>query len=335
MNKRNINLSILAVLFAVPCVFPHCVKASDKEAGTKTAQFLKMASGARAAAMGEAFAAAAEDAFALDWNPASVTNIPYRSVAFMHSLYLADTSLSYLSYGENTGDMGSWSIAAKYMNYGSMESTDEHGLSAKDMSPFDLAVSIGFSCYVTGFNKDPEERFIMGAAGKFISSRIEDSDNTLSADLGILSPWFFGRHFRIGLSGQNLIGSMRFDKEKNDLPMILRAGTITRIGSNFAITADAIYYNDYDTVYAAGGELVLNPATTTEIAIRAGYNTRNKDEHVKGSSNISMGGGFRFNDIYSLDYSYSPFGDLGNVHRFSLSINFKRPVEIKKRRRGT
>ena len=336
MKKANIILPIFLIISFVSGFFmpSECV-ASSSSAGTATAQFLKITSGARAMAMGEAFAAAADDAFAMDWNPASVTNIRYRSISLMHSMYLADTSISYFAYGENTGDMGAWGAAAKYMSYGTLEGTDMSGLDTGSFSPYDLMLSIAFSCYITGFNKNPDERFIMGAAGKFISSKISDSDNTISADMGILSPWFFGKHVRLAFSGQNLIGSMRFDKEKNDLPMILRLGTITRLNKYMLITADYISYSDYDPVIAAGGEITIEPSADFSLAFRAGMNTRNKDESVKGSGNLSMGGGIKFNDIYSFDYAFTPFGDLGDVHRFSLSINFKKPVVIKKRRRGT
>ena len=335
MKKRYTALSLLTSLMLALAIMPSELNASSSDTGTKTGQFLKIASGARASAMGEAYTAASEDAFALDWNPASVTSVRYKSIAMMHSMYLADTSLSYFGYAENTGDMGAWGFAAKYMNYGSIEGTDEHGELTSSFKPYDLMLSIAFSCYITGFNKDPEERFIMGAAGKFVSSRIDDMDSTISADIGILSPWFFNRTFRLAFAGQNMIGSMRFDKQENDLPMVLRFGSITKATEHLIITADAIQYDDYDTFYAAGAELNISPSQDLMISLRGGINTRNKDSSVKGSNNFSMGAGIKFGDVYSFDYAFSPFGDLGDVHRFSLSVNFKKPVIIKKRRRGT
>ena len=334
-NKNKITTAFFFLILYSAALLPSFCAADSSSAGTKTGTFLKIATGARAAAMGEAFTATADDAFAQDWNPAAVTNIKYKSVAMMHSMYIADTSLSYLAYGENTGDMGAWGIAAKYMNYGSLAGMDEHGSESSKFSPFDLSLSIAFSCYVTGFNKDPEERFIMGAAGKFISSKIYEADNTLSADIGILSPWFFNRSLRLAFSGQNLIGSMRYDKEKNDLPLVLRGGAILKLSNVLILTSDIIGYNDYDPVFAAGGELNIEPSKDLEISLRAGLNNRLKDSNAQSSGNISFGAGIKFNDVYSIDYAFSPLGDLGSVHRFSLSVNFKPPVVIKKRRRGT
>ena len=43
--------------------------------GTRAAQFLKLAIGGRAAAMGESFAAVANDASALYWNPGGIGNL--------------------------------------------------------------------------------------------------------------------------------------------------------------------------------------------------------------------------------------------------------------------
>lgn len=328
------NFTFILLILTIAAFTPENIFASGKNVGTKSAQFLKMAVGARAAAMGEAFTAAGEDAFVMDWNPAALTNVRYRSFAAMHELYVADMSLSYLSYAESAGDMGAWGMAAKYFNYGSIQGTDTHGNLASNMSPFDAAVSIAFSCYITGFNKEQEDRFIMGAAGKFITSKIDNTDTTLSADIGILSPWFFNRHLRLAFAGQNLIGSLRFDKEKNDLPMVFRVGSIAKITKILTLTADAISYDDYDAVFAAGAELNLAPSRDFALSLRGGMNTRAKDESLKGSNNLSLGAGIKFGDVYSLDYAYSPFGEIGDIHRFSLSVNFKKPVIVKRRRRG-
>lgn len=326
--------SLTAVIFTALTFLCDIPVFAGSDAGTKTGQFLKIVSGARGTAMGEAYTALANDAFALDWNPAGITNIEHRSISFMHMQYLQETYLDYFSYAESSGDMGAWGISAKYMNYGEIQGTDDSGIDTSNFTPSDLALSVAFACYITGFNKDKEERFSMGAAGKIINSKIDNSDSTLSADMGILSPWYLNKHFRFALTGQNLFGSLRFDKEENDLPMVFKFGTLTRISKHFALTADIISSTDYDTFYAVGSELMLSPTRDMNISLRGGLNTRSKDEDINGSNTISLGAGVTFG-IYSLDYSFVPFGELGNAHRISLSVNFKKPVIIKKRRRGT
>ena len=220
------------------------------------------------------------------------------------------------------------------MNYGKVKGIDESGFDTSDFTPYDLSLSIGFSCYITGFNRTPDERFVMGATGKLVNSSIKNSDNTLSADLGLLTPWMFGRHFRMALVSQNIIGSLRYDAEDYDLPLVIRFGTLIRISDHISLTGDLIRPSDYRTYFAAGTEIKLSPAESTDVYLRGGLNNRAEDEDVNGSKNVSFGAGIR-RGIYSVDYSFAPFGELGNAQRISLSINFNKPETVKKRRRGT
>ncbi len=51
-------------------------------------------------------------------------------------------------------------------------------------------------------------------------------------------------------------------------------------------------------------------------ALRIGYNGRNEAD-----SGITAGGGIRINNLF-VDYTFVPFGDLGNSHRMSLSYKW-------------
>jgi hypothetical protein len=288
--------------------------------GTSTAQFLKIASGARGAAMGEAFAALSDDAFALDWNPAGLINIKTNSMALMHSPYLADTYLDYFGYGENAGEVGSWGVSFKYMNFGKISRTDASGTELGSINPYDMAVNIGFACYISGFNLDPEDRFVLGATGKFVRSTIMSSDNTVSADLGLNLPYMFDNNFRVSLVAQNVMGTLRYDKEDAQLPLTLRLGTLTKLGDYFNATADVIGVRDNLPFFALGGEFRAPVSSDIDVALRAGANTRAISD-LSGSRNFSFGAGIRYTR-YNFDYSFSPFGELGSVNRFSATIIF-------------
>src|SRR3989338_144538 len=200
---------------------------SSDSAGTASGQFLKIAAGARGAGLGGAYSALAGGAFALDWNPAGLINIKKNSMAIMHAPYLAGTFADYFAYAETAGDMGSWGLGVKYMNYGKINRTDSSGLVLGHFTPYAGALSVGFACYITGFNKAPEERFVLGATGKFVKSRILSEDNTVSADIGLNMPYMFDNRFRISMTAQNIMGTLRYDKEQASLPLMLRLGTGT------------------------------------------------------------------------------------------------------------
>lgn len=289
-------------------------------AGTATAQFLKIASGARGAGLGEAYSALADDAFALDWNPAGLINIKKNSMVFMHAPYLAGTFADYFAYGESAGEVGAWGVSFKYMNYGKISRTDSSGFELGSFTPFDSALNVGFACYVTGFNKEPEERVVLGATGKFVRAKILSADNTVSADIGLNLPYMFENRFRVSLAAQNIMGTLRYDKEEAPLPLILRLGTATRLGSHFDLTADIVAARDNLPFLAMGGEGRIPFNEDLQVALRAGFNTRAVSE-VSGARNIALGAGLRYGG-YTLDYAFSPFGDLGTVHRISAGIVF-------------
>jgi len=55
----------------------------SQRAGTAMGQFLKIGVGGRAASMGEAFVAVANDASALYWNPAGITQLEKKASHFL------------------------------------------------------------------------------------------------------------------------------------------------------------------------------------------------------------------------------------------------------------
>jgi len=289
-------------------------------AGTSTAQFLKIASGARGVALGEAFSALTDDAGALDWNPAGLIKIKKRSIAFMHSPYLAATYADFFSYAERAGEVGSWGMSVKYMNYGRITETDTAGVETGDFTPYDVCVNVGFATYITGFNKEPEERFVLGATGKLIRSELRASDSTVSSDIGILFPYMFENRFQLAMSAQNVMGTLRYDKEEYPLPLILRFGSVTRISDFFLVTADIVGPRDNAPFLAMGGELKTGFGKKMDLSLRSGFNSRALTD-LRGFRNLTFGAGFRY-WFYSIDYSFSPFGDLGSAHRISATLNY-------------
>ncbi len=326
--KREINIlrkSFHCLVLTICCPLlaaRYCSAAGfdSNSAGTSTAQFLKVAPGARGVALGEAFSALADDATAMDWNPAGLIKIKNHSLALMHSPYLANTFVDFFAYSQNAGDVGSWGMSVKYMNYGKIVKTDVAGVETGDFNPYEVCAAVGFATYITGFNKDPEERFVLGATGKFIRSELLNSDSTVSSDIGILVPYLFENRFQLALTAQNIMGTLRYDRLDSPLPMVFRLGSVTRITDYFLVTADVAAPRDNSPFLAMGGEFRTGIGKEADLFLRGGFNTRAITD-LSGWRNVTLGTGFRYS-IYSMDYSFSPFGDLGSVHRVSVALNF-------------
>ncbi|MFH1619533.1 MAG: PorV/PorQ family protein [bacterium] len=288
--------------------------------GTTAGQFLKLAAGARGAALGEAYSALTDDASSLYWNPAGITKVKANSLVVMHSAYLADTFFDYIAYSQSQGETGSWGLSVQYMNHGTLAGTDDYGSSLGDFSPSDLAITLGFACDISGYRKEPEERFVLGATGKLVRSKIINADNTLAADIGLLFPYLFDNKFQMSITAQNLMGTLKLDQESYPLPLLIRLGSRTKISKYWDVMADLTAPKDNYPWLAIGTEFRIDLGGSLRAALRGGFNTRAISD-LEGTRNISMGMGLG-TPSFSVDYAFTPFGVLGNAHRISMGFSF-------------
>jgi hypothetical protein len=76
---------------------------------------------------------------------------------------------------------------------------------------------------------------------------------------------------------------------------------------------------DSSPYLGAGTEYTRKLGSSLAVAMRGGYNTVSKD--VGGSKGFTLGLGLKYS-CYSIDYAYMPLGDIGDINRFSLSVQF-------------
>jgi hypothetical protein len=284
---------------------------SDSASGTTTAEFLNLGVGGRAAAMGEAYSALANEATALYWNPAALTQVPSKSVTFMHAAYLDSSRFDYAAYAQNFGKVGSLGVGVQYFSAGDITQTDSSGADVGSFNPNDRAISLGYGIQVVGFG--------LGATVKQISSKLTQSDTTLSADIGVLSPAYLENRLRLAFTGRNLMGSLKYRSESEDLPTEYRLGSGYKFNDRWIGGLDLAFPKNADPYQAIGTEYVWGSKDSFTLGGRLGYSTRSKD--VDGFSGFSFGAGFGLKSV-SLDYAIVPFGDVGTAHRFSMSLDF-------------
>ncbi|GAB4028457.1 MAG: hypothetical protein Fur0012_00850 [Elusimicrobiota bacterium] len=320
--KKNTAIFLICLALAGSIEQRASAQSFDKASkGGAAAQFLKIPVSPRTSAMGEASAADMKDASAIDINPACLMNLKKDSFYFSHSAYVAETSLNYLAYAQNMGeDVGAWGLSFKYFGWGSIDNTDDTGGKIKTMSPYDLSVGVTFATYISGFNSDEEDRFVFGGTGKVVRSQVVNSASAITADLAFLTPYMLDRKFRMSLSASNIMGSIKMDKESFPLPLLIRLGAAAFVTEDFKVTSDVIAPNDSFLYIALGSEARIKIAKKTELFLRAGANTKNLFD-ISGMKNLTGGIGFRYYE-YNFDYSFSPYGELGNIHRIAISMNY-------------
>src|SRR2546421_12565219 len=94
MSRRFIGVA--SVIIGLPlCTFANFGSSSK---GDIAASFLKLGVGARAIGLGEAYSALADDASALYWNPAALSEMSNpSSLALMHASYVDSSFFDYFS----------------------------------------------------------------------------------------------------------------------------------------------------------------------------------------------------------------------------------------------
>jgi len=291
---------------------------SDPYVGTSSGKFLSFGTSARAAAMGEAYAAAPQDADAVRYNPAAMTRVTANSLEVMHASFLAGTFLDHGAFVRRLGPGQALGLSALQMSYGSIAETDETGYQTGTAHPADLALS---GAYAREFNGPG---FLNGVAAGFsatyIRSTIVSSAETFTASLALLSPAYGTSKTRLAFVAENLAGTLKFDSKADPLPMTFKLGGIACILPDLTLALDLVAPRDNAPYAAAGAEKWLTIRSGTKLAIRAGYNMRTAKD-IGGLAGFAAGVGVILNAIY-LDYALSPFGDLGDTHRLTLGVRF-------------
>ncbi len=339
------NKTILAALALVILFLPVASRAqfatpteNFNNNGTRAAQFLKMAVGGRASAMGESFAAVANDASALFWNPAGIGNLQNLEVHLTHMDYLMDVSFEYagLVIPLSSGRLG-FSAAVLGM--------DEEGVTTLDDPDGEIGTTWSASSFAIGmtYSRALSDRFSVGVTGKYIQENLYNSNaNAMAIDIGSLYDTGISG-IKIGMAMTNFGGKMKLNgrdlTQRNVDPDPTRGGNIEqsadlvvsswplplnfRVGLSYElfktesnallVAADFNHPTDADERINLGAEYTL----AKRIYLRGGYKF-NYDEE-----SFTAGGGLNLpvtNYNLMIDYAFQEFGILGETHRFSLGF---------------
>lgn len=314
---------------------------AQTKAGTAAAEFLNIPVGARAAAMGGAFSATADDASALYWNPAGLTQLGGRAFTAEHASWIVgiDFNVASISVPTSFGTVG---VGVTAMTVPEMEVTtvESQQGTGETFTAGSYVVSLAYARSLT-------DRFAIGGSVKYVTERIDDaSANGVAFDIGTLFVTPF-RGVRLGASIANFGTKMRMDgprvpvdidgsaagnnesvtakieTDAFDLPLTMRVGLATEVyqsaGTRVTLAVDALnpsasgQHLNFGTEVGLMGDLVL---------LRAGY----QELFLDGSPrSFTLGGGlrYRFGALnVAADYAYESFEFFDGVNRFTVSLMF-------------
>jgi len=303
MNIKNCFKLICLLLLLSSSVY------ASTKVGTTAVQFLKLGIGAESAAMGNASVSNIKNGNAIYWNPANIENLTKKEFSFSHTIWFEDINYEWLSFVLPTTTAGNFGIAAQYVSYGSIDRVDISGKKNGSFSPTDLAVYLSYSNHY--------KNFMFGGNLKYINTTIENSATAFAIDLG--TTYKINNKTSLAAVLSNFGTKIKFNEENEELPLIFKLGASHNIIDNLLLAMDLSLPNDNDIYINVGGQYLIVLGDSFNLALRAGYDGRNKD--IPGFNWLNFGFGIGFNDL-SFDYAFVPCGDIGMTHRFSFSIKF-------------
>ncbi|MFQ5632002.1 MAG: PorV/PorQ family protein [bacterium] len=299
----------------------------SQRAGTAMYQFLKIGVGGRAVGMGESFVAVANDASALYWNPAGITQVQDNELIFSHVSWPVDVRHEFFGYVLPLGSVNRLGFSVSALHTDEFEETTEfQPLGTGNFVSFgDISVGLTFARQMT-------DRFSVGATVKYVDENLAElhARNVL-IDFGTyywtgfgstrfaVSVLNFGTNIEPSGTVTHRDGSETTDFQDFSPPTIFRIGFASEFIDNEKQKLTGSVQLNHPNDNAENVNLGVEYWWNKTLALRGGYRVNVEEE------TFAFGGGLNLPlnliDLH-LDFSYSDFGRLGSASRFSAKINF-------------
>jgi hypothetical protein len=290
-----------------------------EKVGTYDAQFLKMGIGARAAGMGGAYAAVADDPTAIFWNTAGIASVAdgKTELSLDHTEWAAGLNFDYAGLVFHLKNLpGAIAVHARALTMSEEPVRDAYHPDGTG-EYFDA----GYAAYGLTYARFLTDKFSVGLGANYVHMGLADlSQSTVTFDLGTLySVGTMG--MKIAMAIQNMGSSVTFIEAEGKIPSIFR------IGTSFQNDPDSPHHviGSFDFSHPPDNAERLNLggeyAYKQFLYGRAGYNFNYDAETWAAGAGVEIP--VSISDTRAkFDYAYTNMSDLGGVHRFSLMVRF-------------
>jgi hypothetical protein len=288
--------------------------------GTTACNFFKIGAGARSGGMGETFLAVADDIDAIYYNPSGIAHINKDEFSLMHINWLFDTKYEYLAHiYTSKWHKGRFGFSVIYLYNDKIKYTlNSPEWDGRYFKFYNLGLFLSYGIRIGKI-------FSIGGNLKLFQEGITGAERYTSKinpmiDIGALLK-LKKRPLNLAFCIQNLGPKAKYKYECIELPLTFKLGISYRFFRERLILAlDLSKPKESKFSFNIGSELKL----FNFLYLRAGY--------IKGISNLnknfSLGLGFKLKNYY-LDFAYTPYEDLNDVLRASLTVkgSFSEPWE--------
>lgn len=272
--------------------------------------------GARPRGMGGAYGAVANDANAVDYNPAGLTQILRSNATLTHWIELDGTTLDFISYVLPLGAMGTVAGSATLRQVPSISNTTAEPSVNVDDILVGLSGATKLENWWPGLSGGMSLKFVSSTLGNYTAY-------TGALDAGVLLedlPY----HSKAALAMENLGMPIKYIDVADPLPFCLRLAGCSQIFEDsvkeLLVAADLVQpINGYANLDIGAEFIYLG-----FVAFRGGYTL----DFQEGTRGLVGGLGIKYvwdKTDYRLDYAYNPFywkNSYTPTHLISLSVFF-------------
>lgn len=304
-----------------------------ERAGQSGWQFLKINGDSRQAALGGAFTAISRgDANSVFGNPASLSDVENIDIRVNILEWIADINYQSLAAGINLGQIGVLALSVAMLDYGDIPETINAPAGNGSTAPFitgktftanDIAVGLSYSKKIT-------DKLSVGGSVRWMQQKIAElSMSNFSMDIGTMYYTGF-RSLRVAITARNFGPDSRFGGWSDEyqvesdyvrMPLDFRAGLamdfLDEEESQHLITivAEGDHPNDGKEKFHFGVSYGFDDI----FFFRAGYKFNYDVQRFTFGAGITYPIGA---SVGTINYAYVDFGELTQVHSFSLGFSF-------------
>ncbi|MDR2437543.1 MAG: hypothetical protein LBD17_05730 [Endomicrobium sp.] len=298
MRNRLISVFLVFILFSS--------KAFSAASGTTIFDFLKLPKNAVQASLGSMSS--------FGQNPAELALVKKYNIQATHAVHFQDVTYNTFCFSAPIKQYG-LSIMYYGLDYGNIKRVRE--LPNGDYRE-EGTFTAGDYCVQINAGQPISESICLGAGIKYINQDIDGSSlSSAAADLSIL--YLSTAYWSIS-GGLENIG---FRVEGYNLPSSAYIGYRNGLADSFDVGFEFKAFFDGIMQLRSAIELNNNQRFFLRLAYILQLNNSNKSLGEWYKRNLSLGFGINIKEIISVDYSWLPFGDLGNTNIVSLKVEFK------------
>ena len=304
-----------------------------ERAGQSGWQFLKINGDARQAAMAGAFTAISNgDANAVFGNPATLADVKNIDVEISTMEWIADITHQSAAVAYNLGSIGVIGASVARLSYGDIPETINASLESGGTEPVITGRMFTASDVAAGFSfaRKITDKLSVGGSFRWMQEQIAElSMNNWSLDFGTM--YYTGyKSLRIAITARNFGPDSRFggwseeyqtESDNVRMPLDVRAGIamdfLNEEGGPHMLTVvfEGDHPNDGTEKFHLGASYAFN----NMFFLRCGY----KFNYDVQRFTFGAGVAYTIAGIPStINYAYVDFGELTQVHMFSLGFSF-------------